>query len=434
MPGGLLQLVSRGAQDLLLTGNPSVSFYKKVYKTYTNFAMESLRMSIDKNFMSVSETTQYIARIKRHGDLLQDMYISLQFPRVLKKKDGSDTFEVFQYVKNLGEVMLKQFAIYVGGTRIDQQNGEWLHLWNELSMSSDKRYGYDRMIGNLAEMFSPDNYNALDEDEEQIASYRVFVPLRFWFNRNPGLALPLIALQYHDVELHLELRPFRELYTINGHAPTDEEHARYFGSRGTIEVDPYVELNYVFLDTAERNFFANASHDYLVEQISLIETENVSRTTFVELPLTNPVKEIVWCFSRNDAKTNNSWFVYTDQMYTDDAMCRCTDSEIMEAGTILFNGLERLEKKDAAYFNLIQPYQHHRNIPPKGIYCYSFSLNPEHFQPSGACNWSRIRNVQLVLDRINREAETPAEYDVRVYVVRYNFLRIIGGLGGLAYA
>jgi hypothetical protein len=168
MPGGLLQLVASGSQDLLLNGNASVSFFKKVYKTYTNFAMESMRVTLNRTSMNYSESTTLVARFKRHADLVQDVYLSIEIPEI-RKVDK----EQFAYVRHFGETLIKSYSVYVGGTVVDKQTGEWLHLWNQLSMSADKRYGYDQMIGNTNEIFAPDNNHWLKHGEVQGASHAV---------------------------------------------------------------------------------------------------------------------------------------------------------------------------------------------------------------------------------------------------------------------
>jgi hypothetical protein len=430
MPGGLLQLVASGSQDLLLNGNASVSFFKKVYKTYTNFAMESMRVTLNRTSMNYSESTTLVARFKRHADLVQDVYLSIEIPEI-RKVDK----EQFAYVRHFGETLIKSYSVYVGGTVVDKQTGEWLHLWNQLSMSADKRYGYDQMIGNTNEIFAPDNNHWLKHGEVQVRRTRLYIPLRFWFNRSPGLALPLVALQYHDVEIHIELRPMRELFTINGLAPSGR--VSYFPNE-VIDVTPYLETNYIFLDTNERAFFARSSHDYLIEQTNCFVTTNVDRVTNTEITVSNPVKEFVWVFTSADAHKTNSWFDYGHRhqihssscMQTNSCDCGHGDGYAMESARIMFNGLERVEAKSPEYYNLLQPYQHHSVIPGRGIYCYSFSLHPEQFQPSGACNLARIKRVQL-----QTVLEPSAKHmDLRVYVLNYNFLRVMAGLGGLGYA
>ena len=416
---------------MLLNGNPSVSFFKKVYKTYTNFAMESMRVNFDQTNMHIKEPVTLVAKIKRHADMIQDIYLCMTVPKIQKIKQ-----ERFCFVRHLGETIIKTCTVTVGGTVVDQQYGEWLHIWNELSLTADKRYGYDQMIGNVSDMFAPDNTNRLNNDEVQIAQTKLYIPIRFWFNRNPGLALPLIALQYHDVEIRVELRPMIDLFTVNNKRVEIPEEYKYYFPTDSIYINPYLEINYIFLDTKERNFFAKNSHDYLIEQVSLIQNASIETNSKTDINCFNPVKELVWVFTRSDKAMRNAWFVYDDQYIDADNHCdskNTVSKNVMRSAKLLFNGLDRIESKEAEYFNLIQPYQHHSLIPGRGIYCYSFSLNPEHFQPSGACNLARVRKTQLQTE-LNPSAKKTGDYDLNIYVISYNFLRIMGGMAGVAYA
>ena len=445
MPGGLIQLVAFGAQNILLNGNPSVSFFKKVYKTYTNFAMESMRVVCDKSYIQYNDSTTLIAKIQRNADLVQNIYFSFELPEIrkiiTKNAESQITGEDFRFVKNLGETMIENYYIYIGGSIIDRQYGEWLHIWNELSIESSKRYGYDKMIGNIPEIYLPDPFHRLANDSIQIEKQRLFIPLTFWFNRSPGLALPLIALQYHEVEIHIVLRPYKELFTINESKPSG--WSDYFDS-AILDINPYLEVNYIFLDTDERNFFATNVQDYLIEQTNQIQILNVNRFATSELTLQNPVKEIIWVFKRNDVELGNNWFEYIDYDYQDvreyreggECMCEnyTREKEIMTKAKFIFNGIDRFEEKDSAYFNLVQPYQHHTVIPKTGIYVYSFSLYPENFQPSGSCNMSRINKIQLQTETSSIPVDQSYKYDMFVYVVNYNFLRITAGLAGLSFS
>lgn len=436
MPGGLVQLVAFGAQNYLLNGNPSVSFFKKVYKTHTNFAMESMRVVFNKNYMKFKESTTLISKIKRNGDLVQDMYFVFELPeipKVIRKNENGVTIgDDFRFVKNLGEAIVEEYYIYIGGTIVNRQYGEWMHIWNELSIPTSKRYGYDKLIGNVPDVYIPDAFNRVEDGAPQINKRKIYVPLKFWFNRNPGLALPLVALQYHDVEVHVLLRPMNEVYTINDQKPTQwvTEGAPYFGSNDVIPINPYLEVNYIFLDDQERKHFATNEQDYLIEQINRIEVSNISRMHMSDLMIQNPVKELVWVLSRNDTDTKNRWFDYTDYSYGSSDQ---HDKEILESAKLVFNGVDRFEEKDGAYFNLIQPYQHHSVIPKAGVYVYSFSLFPESFQPSGSCNMSRLKSIQLQTTVCKLPPNSSYGYDMRVYVTSYNFLRITSGLGGLAF-
>lgn len=426
MPGGLLQLVAYGAQNIYLNGDPSLSFFKKVYKTHTNFACESIRIGMNKTEISFKESSHLIAKINRNADLINEMYFIFTLPDI--KKNGENRF---QFVENLGEAMIKEYYIYIGGNIIDKQYGEWLHIWGELSLSSNKRYGYEQMIGNVHEIYRPDDFNHISDGKIQIYSRKVVVPLKFWFNKLPGLSLPLIALQYHDIEVHVILRPLCELVTENDELITD--YTRYF-ERERISIDPYLECNYVFLDTEERTFFAKNSLDYLIEQVIQIPFYNLKNNNILDLVLQNPVKEIIWVIYRNDNNKTNAWFDFGDARY--DIYGDGTDirpKEVLNTAKLTFNGLDRIEDKDYTYFNLIQPYQHHTVIPKKGVYVYSFSLNPEEFQPSGSCNMSRLNKIQLHLNLIPPGKST-YKYDANVYVTNHNFLRITAGLAGVAFA
>lgn len=418
MPGGLLQLVSYGSQNIYLNGNPSISFFKKIYKTHTNFATESIRINFNKTYMNLNESTHLIAHIKRNGDLLNHIYLAFTLPEVRKQSGGT-----FNFTENIGEAIIDEYYINIGGNTIDKQYGEWLHIWSELSVESSKRYGYEKMIGNIPEVYRCGDYHAKDDENTVISHARkIIVPLRFWFNLMPGLALPLIALQYHEIEIHIILRPMNHLFTEKLPNGTKERVSsqRYFDSQ--IQIDPYLECNYVFLDTEERTFFAKNSHDYLIEQVTRHEFFNLNRHNVLDLKLQNPVKEVYWVIGRNDRYVKNQWFEYGD----DDLR---GGSDVLVSAKLSFNGLDRIEDKDGSYYGLIQPFQHHTVIPKNGVYVYAFSLYPEKFQPSGACNMSRINKVQL-----HMHVQETNTYDAVVYASSYNFLRITSGLAGVAFS
>jgi hypothetical protein len=444
MPGGLIQLVAYGSQNIYLNGNPSLSFFKKVYKTHTNFATESIRLNFNKNVVSFREPTHLIAKVDRNGDLISNIYFSFTLPDVRKRYHHDNDQKIghkFRYVENLGEVFIKEYYIYIGGNVVDKQYGEWLHIWSELTLESSKRYGYEKLTGNVPEIYRPDDYDDYEHGEIQVPSRKIMVPLLFWFNRMPGLALPLIALQYHEIEIHIELRPFRELVTEDGALINDV--SLYFDNV-LLNIDPYLECNYVFLDTEERAFFANNSLDYLIEQVTLHPYYELNQHNILDLTLQNPVKEIIWVIGRDDRVLRNKWYEYGDKSYRRTVTyinelsetkqkVVFAEKEVLVGAKFTFNGLDRLEEKDAAYYNLVQPYQHHTVVPKQGVYVYSFSLYPERFQPSGACNMSRINNIQLHLT-LEPPSESSYNYEVNVYVVNYNFLRVTAGLAGVAFA
>jgi hypothetical protein len=424
MPGGLLQLVSFGAQNLYLNGNPSLSFFKKVYKTHTNFAYESIRLNFNRTTINHDTETHLFTKIDRNADLLNEIYFVFNLPEV-RKING----HVFRYVEFLGETILEEYHINIGGNVIDRQYGEWLHIWNELSLETGKRYGYEKMIGNTPDCYKPDDVNLKQENQIQSPAKEIQVPLKFWFNNSPGLALPLIALQYHDIEIHIKLRPLAHVYVElkDGQPKRVTDSTRYFKGL-TLNINPYLECNYIFLDNEERTFFSQSSLDYLIEQVNRFPFYELTNNNILDLKLQNPIKEIIWVLGRNDRYQDNKWLIYGDKLDSNDL-----EYEILRNAKLTFNGLDRIDEKDASFFSLIQPYQHHTCIPKTGLYLYSFSLYPEKFQPSGSCNMSRINKVQLHMT-LNKPQETTYNYDCMVYTTNYNFLRVTSGLAGVAFA
>jgi hypothetical protein len=266
MGGGLMQLVAYGAQDIYLTGNPQITFFKVVYRRHTNFAVESIEQTFNGQADFGKRVT---ATISRNGDLIQQMYLEVVTPTTM----GTST--VFTY--GFGNALVKQAEIEIGGQLIDRQYGDWMNIWTELTVPEGKRAGYDNMVGNKATGQSQTGVIPAT------AATRFYVPLQFWFNRNPGLALPLIALQYHEVKLNLELRPASEL--TNGADST----ATGLGCK--------LYVDYIYLDTDERRRFAQVSHEYLIEQVQFTGSESIAAeatTKNVTLNFNHPVKELVW--------------------------------------------------------------------------------------------------------------------------------------------
>lgn len=257
------------------------------------------------------------------------------------------------------------------------------------------------------------NTTELTTAAASIPSAVLYIPLQFWFCRNPGLALPLIALQYHEVKFNISFNPASSLYiTSDGNAPSSG-----VPSMG----DSALWIDYVYLDTDERRQFAQVQHEYLIEQLQYTGAESYSNTSIKsKLSLNHPCKELVWVLQLDSAVAPNvnDWSNYTDG-----------GDHILSSGKLQLNGHDRFDERDATYFNVVQPYQHHTRIPATGIYVYSFALNPEQHQPSGTVNMSRIDNATLLLN-----LNTNSSLQLRTYATNYNVLRIMSGMGGLAYS
>ena len=420
MAGGLMQLVAYGAQDVYLTGNPKVTFFQAVYRRHTNFAMENIEQTVNGTAANNGRVSVTVAR---NGDLVTDMYIEL------KSKSGLETgtSTVNADACWVAERAVKDVELSIGGQRIDKHYQKWWRLYSELYLDETKKAVWGKMT------------TAVDS--------QVFLPLIFFFNRNPGLALPLIALQYHEVRLDFDLSSEFMTYTDNS----------------TFKV----WANYIYLDTEERRRFAQKGHEYLIEQVQHTGTDTVSATGTtkqVRLSYNHPVKELVWCLDSGDDRQGlwnfttkagdanvviesdqtaieaSNAFISTTlagapmlKVGTDGGNEKFTEEA---AGTVdtfklVLNGQDRFKEQSGKYFNQVQPFNHHTGTPYPGVYCYSFALKPEDHQPTGTCNFSRIDNAQVAIKTTQANENAT---NLNMFAVNYNVLRIQSGMGGLAFS
>ena len=430
MGGGLMQLVAYGAQDIYLTGNPQITFFKVVYRRHTNFSMESIKQTFNGTADfggSVSAT------ISRNGDLVHRMYLEHDASYTTIATGTDDSLGIRC---DYGSHLMKEVELEIGGQRIDRHYGHWHSVYSQLTESNPsgaQNTLFNKMSGNgkgvstdvnLAgsaqtgtETFpngftltSETGNNALDTAEAKL-----FIPLYFWFCRNPGLALPLIALQYHEVKVKIT---FEEL----GNLVAYDEGATFGNGTGKKAVEGNVTskdfnlwADYIYLDTDERRRFAQVSHEYLIEQL---QYESKTGGGTMDLNFNHPVKELIW------SGTTGTVFVdiTADELY---------DRNPIGTGTyqLKLNGHDRFKERDVKYFTRTQIWEHHTGYgcteAGDTIAVYSFALKPEEHQPSGTCNFSRIDNAQLV---------DSTDADINVYAVNYNVLRIMSGMGGLAYS
>ena len=458
MGGGLLQLVAYGAQDVYLTGNPQITFFKVVYRRHTNFAIEAIQQTpTGSNSLGSRASFQ----ITRNGDLIHRIYFN---GRIKNNNTAAD--KAVALVPNFGQKLLKNVELEIGGQRIDKHYSEWLYIWNELSLPVGKRDGYNTMVG-------ANSYNLctkLKENEE----YELYVPLEFWFCRNVGLALPLIALQYHEVKINIEYETQDNLVDINDYNLCYDEEAKTGGDKctngnkkyGTTDdytltvggaaapifavnsnialLDATLWVDYIFLDTDERRRFAQLSHEYLIEQLQFTGTDTINKSSSpdnmksIRMNFNHPCKELVWTIKRNNTSSHKVFWNNFSSAEGSDAVGNTnnTMNDYSEStnttlqAKIMLNGNDRFATRKGDYFSLVQPYQHHENTPDenhKGINVYSFALKPEEHQPSGTLNMSRIDTAVL-------NVSSKVEGTIYVFAVNYNVLRILSGMGGLAYS
>jgi hypothetical protein len=544
MGGGLMQLVAYGAQDVYLTGNPQITFWKVTYRRHTNFAMES----IEQTFNGQADFGRRVqCTISRNGDLAYRTYLQVTLPEIGQANCCGSTNTDSTYARWLdypGEQLISMVEVEIGGQRIDRQYGDWMHIWNQLTLTAEQERGYNKMVGQTTQLtyLTDPSYAAVDSacatgapsavcaPRNALAETTLYVPLQFWFCRNPGLALPLIALQYHEVRINLELRPSDEvLFAVTNlnKAIKAGQNVKDTVSYQKSLVAASLYVDYVFLDTDERRRMAQNPHEYLIEQLQFTGDESVgSSSNKIKLNFNHPCKELVFvvqpdanvdycssfingqnlnmalgaqpfnytdsldallshmgAFSGRDqvAATTNA-FIGTNGLFQDpgaDDLGNAVagnqwgnasigsasspfpisdrgDSGVSDAGAFVLaecamskhcwgqnpvvtaklqlNGQDRFSEREGTYFDLVQPYQHHTRSPDTGINVYSFALRPEEHQPSGTCNMSRIDNATLQLVLSTNAIGGDATAKVRVYATNYNVLRVMSGMGGLAYS
>jgi len=569
------------SQDVYLTGNPQITFWKVTYRRYTNFAIES----IEQTFNGQADFGRRVqCTISRNGDLAYRTYLQVTVPEI-NQLMGIGAFAAGQgsgvYARWLdypGEQLIAQVEVEIGGQRIDRQYGDWMHIWNQLTMTAEQQRGYWKMIGNTTQLtfITDPSFSDVDGPCDSLAPRQVcaprnalpettlYVPLQFWFCTNPGLALPLIALQYHEVKINLDIRPIDEclwaVTTLNCNTqPYTGANGQFSAGRPVPATIAYNQslvaaslyVDYVFLDTDERRRMAQNPHEYLITQLQFTGDESVgSSSNKIKLNFNHPVKELIWVvqpdqnvdycsslvcdallfkvlgaqpFNYTDAidalpnaihafggpqavAANSHAFIDARGLFQDagaldayipegftgywngpndpynepnfggpqvplnttgltsDQIAALQDgttnhnveSSVSDAGTFVLtetsldmhcwgqnpvvtaklqlNGQDRFSEREGSYFSWVQPYQAHTRNPDEGINVYSFALRPEEHQPSGTCNFSRIDNATLQLVLSNATVEGTKTAKVRVYATNYNVLRIMSGMGGLAYS
>ena len=579
MGGGLMQLVAYGAQDVYLTGNPQITFWKVTYRRYTNFAIESIEQTFNGQ-ADFGRRVQCV--ISRNGDLAYRTYLQVTLPEINQLmglgnySSGQNTGVYARWLDYPGEQLIAQVEVEIGGQRIDRQYGDWMHIWNQLTMTAEQQRAYFKMIGNTTQLtfITDPSFADVESPCDSLAPRQVcaprnalpettlYIPLQFWFCTNPGLALPLIALQYHEVKINLDIRPIDEclwaVTTLNCNSnPYSGQSGQYAPGRPVPATIAYNQslvaaslyVDYVFLDTDERRRMAQNPHEYLITQLQFTGDESVgSSSNKIKLNFNHPVKELIWvvqpdqnvdyCSSltcdallfkvlgaqpfnytdaidalpnavhafggpaataganafidaqglftdagAEDVYTPHNWTGYwhgpsnpynepnfggdnlsypgwdnTNNTSTGPVLGtnQLENSGVSDAGTFVLtetsldmhcwgqnpvvtaklqlNGQDRFSEREGSYFSWVQPFQAHTRCPDEGINVYSFALRPEEHQPSGTCNFSRIDNATLQLVLSNATVEGTKTAKVRVYATNYNVLRILSGMGGLAYS
>ena len=397
MGGGLMQLVAMGAQDVYLTGNPQITFFKVVYRRHTNFSKECIAQTFNG---SVGFGSSVSCTLSRNGDLVQEIYLKSVIGIETHATFADEAFHRLEDMTNL----IENVEVEIGGQKIDKHYSQWLDIYNELFETS---HDYRTVMSTKV--------NTVSETSATSGTATVYLPLRFWFNRNPGLALPLIALQYHEVKINLKINSAGNFFGVTSDTAANRDAADSASDVTTATADKVLlsltsaELlvNYLYLDTDERRRFAQVSHEYLIEQVQHTGAESEAT---IDMNFNHPVKALFW--------TGGSWTNVKLQL----------------------NGHDRAAEQPHDYYHLVQPYESglgHSGKQMNGtrgwatvaaggdVGMYSFCLKPAEHQPSGTCNFSRIDNARLNVGGTGV---------LHLFAMNYNVLRIMSGMGGLAYS
>jgi hypothetical protein len=500
--GGLLQLVAQGKQDVFLTGNPTITWFKFVYRRHTNFAIESQQMYFDG---SPNFGQKLTCLVPRNGDLLGPIFLKVTLPQLYLSNTyipGSTTqLQPVGYVNSPGHTLIQEISIQVGEQEIDKQTGQWMEIWTSLSTDASKQAGFRQMIaqqpgyplldyqnncldlsgsnptlpnyifsrqaGNLNVDISgvrvsgsqvspnpaagpyPQAY-----DEPIMGPVTLYIPLQFWFNKNPGLYLPLLAMQYHPVRINITLAPLQNMFYTKKLYTTEAPGSTASCNAG-LSVQPAqlgVELwgDYVYLDVPERRRFVSSTLEYLIEQVQYTPPLAIpanSRNATLSINFNHPIKEFIWVLQRNVMVNRHEYFnwsslgAYEIQMaHVNGLSSPPARTDLMVDAKFQLDGQDRFDARDPVFFRLVQPYQRHTSVPSdRYIYVYSFALRPEDMQPSGSLNASRINNLVLQLGLASQSTNycTSAlfgDMTAYVYATNYNVFRVIDGYAGLLFS
>ena len=404
MGGGLFQLAAYGIMDKkYLLGNPSNSYFKSIFKKYSNFSSETKRTYFNTDFDFGKKIKVTIPKI---GDLIMDMYIEIELPKI-----NSNQNQTVGYINSVALALIKNIKLKIGDQLIVEHYGDWNNIWSQFTVASEKKICYNNLIG---------KYGFINSNLDSEGGIYI-VPLHFWFCNNPGLALPLASLQYHSITLEFELRDFNELWiSSDGNPPI----GNYNIKKGIL----YTEN--IYLDREERLNFSQNPQTYLIKQLQVTEYPVRERNynLRINLDFNHPVIELIWIYQRDDIKNKgpelgNDWFNYSKDLTE-------PHSEPIISAKLVFNGMDRTEQLSAKYFRLLQPLKKHTSVPDNYIYSFSFSLFPEINDPNGVCNFSRIDNAEL---HIELDHQIPKGI-IRVYAVNFNILRFESGMAGIEYS
>ena len=549
MPGGLLNIVAVGNQNIILNGNPSKTFFKSVHHKYTNFGIQKFKIYFEgqKN-LRLNEESKFTFKIPRYAELLLDSYVVITLPSIWSPiyppQTTSSTWHPyeFKWIKNLGTQMIKEIEISVGGGIIQKYSGKYLFNMIERDFNEAKKKQYYQMTGNINELNDPANAgarvnqypnaffnNTTSGAEPSIRGRKLYIPLNCWFTLSSKMAFPLVSLQYNELKIEVTFRPIKELFIIRD--VTDSrlpyvqpnfnlpEHNFYRFTQQPPDIDLTTESytdkstnwnadihmisTYAFLSNEEAKVFAAKEQKYLIKEVQTYNFKNLSGPKKIKLDSLGMISSWMWFLNRNDNFLRNEWSNYTNWPYdyvpyeieeanvqglytklnltnfpngigpglnpideTQTGLYVTGDfqisnqKDILSKFALLLDGKYRENELDSGVYNYIEKYSKSNGNSPNGLYCYNFCLNttPYDFQPSGAMNLSKFKNIELELTTYvppfdisaqtfpicsdgeiigsNKESWIIYDYtfDLTLFEEKYNVLHFTSGNASLVYS
>jgi len=408
MASGRVEIAYVGIQDTFLTGEPQFTYFQRVYKQHTKFAIEVMDTPIDGEFNFGS---QLLATIPRMGDLIRTIYLRVILSNVSSQSAFLDSTSV-GYTDSIGNALIEYADLLIGGQTVQRINGEYMEIYNDMWISNSQQEAIKALVGT--------NYslNALTSDTGGPPTSLYIIPLPFYFYRTDSMAIPLSALTYQEVQVRIQLRPLSQLIVPAKYAP-----GRNPGDAVASIVQMSLPVEFIFLSNQEVGYIKKNQLDYSITQLQQNKQTIVAGNTFTQMQLTfiNPVRELYIVIQTSSAVARNDLFNYSSSS-TDD---------ILSSLGLTFNNETRINPDiaNALYLRRAQPLNFHTKSPTRYIYSYSFSLFPENAEPSGQTNMSRIIN-KLLNVTINEQSR---DVEIRVYARSYNVLRIFRGLAGVLF-
>ena len=446
--GGLLQLVATGKQDAFLTGNPQLTFFRMVYRRHTNYAIEPQPMYFDgtPNFGQ-----RVSCLIPRRGDLLGRVYLDITLPLI---KDTSGN--VLSYTNAIGHALIQEISLEIGEQEIDKQTGEWMEIWTQISTPASQRDALNQLIGRQKQYETP---NIIPD---ATGGLQLLIPLQFFFCNNPGLYLPLIALQYTPIRINITLRPLQQLFWVPPPSGDQSQWNPLCNTQASCTT-PIMNMmlwgDYVYLDVEERRLFVSTTHEYVIEQVQYTPPYSITAnqtTATVSVEFNHPVKEFLFVIQRDAMTNRNEWFNYSSLAISESTIQAPgtttigstvpVRTDLLASAVLQLDGYDRFTSRNATFFRVQQLYDHHTTTPVDAyIYNYSFALRPEDIQPTGSMNASRIDSItwQIQMNTaLTQPSPAPGSqtaYPARgnchivIYGHNYNIFRVINGFGGLLF-